>query len=312
MSITSTEPAAAPERLTWWLRALARLPFPLLYALMAPIAWLLRYVLRYRVAVARDNLKRCFPQLSAREIRQLLAQHYRHLGQIAAEFFKLPGLSAQQICDRVRFRDFEVVQSELRAGRSVILISAHQCNWEWSLQAVALRSGVPMPAGYKPLHSEAADRQLRLIRTRFGAQLISAKRLLREILRHRRETRVLALMADQVPASSAGRIWVNFLGRETAFYPGPGEIARATGFAAVFVGMRRLRRGYYEMIFEPLCAAGEQADAATFTARYAAYVEAQVHQRPADWAWTHRRWKLGRSEEPMIPTPTVSIPPIEP
>jgi len=193
------------------------------------------------------------------------------------------------------------VLRELQAGRSVVLLGAHQANWEWSLHGVALQLPVPMEAGYKPLHSPAADRQLRLLRTRFGARLLLAKRLLRESMRNRHQVRAVALIADQVPASSDGRHWLTFLGRDTAFYPGPGQIARLTGYAAFLAVMCRVARGRYQINLQPISAAGERLDPALFTERYARLLEALIVANPADWTWTHRRWKIARTTDPTTP-----------
>jgi KDO2-lipid IV(A) lauroyltransferase len=278
-----------------WLRALSSLPWSVQYALAALLFLLLRYVLRYRLGVARANLRGCFPQCSRREINRLLRAHYWQLGQVAVESLKAATLPAAELIERVTLVNREAVVRELQAGRSVLLLGAHQCNWEWSLHGVALQLPVLMEAAYKPLHSPAADRQLRLLRTRFGARLLMAKKLLRESMRNRHQVRAVALIADQVPASSEGRHWLSFLGRDTAFYPGPGEIARLTGYAAFFAAMRRIARGRYEIDLQPISAANERLDPALFTERYVRLLEALISAHPADWTWTHRRWKISRA-----------------
>ena len=53
-----------------------------------------------------------------------------------------------------------------------------------------------------------------------------------------------------------------------------------------------MARGHYEVEFVPLAAAGEQLPAGEFTARYARMVEEQIRAAPADWPWSHKRWKL--------------------
>ncbi|MGH8231706.1 MAG: lysophospholipid acyltransferase family protein [Steroidobacteraceae bacterium] len=275
-----------------WLRGLSRLSFASLYRLTALIVWILRHVFRFRVAVARDNLQRCFPERSAAQIDALLDQYYCNLAQVAAEFIKTAGLSADQLRTHMTMHNVERVAAETRAGRSVLLLGAHQCNWEWTLQACVLFLGVPIEAGYKPLHSERFDRELRKMRCRYGGHVIAAKKLVREVVRRRGQLRGVALVADQMPASSGRRQWLNFLGRPTPFYPGPAEIVRMTGYAAFFVSTRRLTRGHYEIDFVPICAAGERRDTATFTARYAGLVEATIRAHPADWTWIHRRWKI--------------------
>jgi KDO2-lipid IV(A) lauroyltransferase len=275
-----------------WLRALARLPLAALYRLTALIMWILRHVFRFRVAVARDNLQRCFPERSAAQIEALLDQYYRNLSQVAAEFIKMAALSADALRTHMTMHNLERVAAETGAGRSVLLLGAHQCNWEWTLQACVLFLGVPIEAGYKPLHSARFDRELRRMRCRFGAHLIAAKKLVREVVRRRGALHGVALHADQVPASSGRRQWLDFLGQPTPFYPGPAEIARLTGYAAFFIPVRRVARGHYELDCVPICAAGERLDTATFTARYAGLVEAMIRANPADWTWIHRRWKI--------------------
>jgi Kdo2-lipid IVA lauroyltransferase/acyltransferase len=287
-----------------WIRALASLPWGLLYGIASVLAFLARNVLRFRVAIARDNLSRCFPDRSRGEINALLSAYYRQLGQVAVEFIKIADLSAQQMRDHITPIGFEQVRAETAAGRSVILVAAHQCNWEWAFHGTVLQMEVPVDAAYKPLHGESSDRELRKLRVRFGANLIAAKRLVREVISRRRQVQVhaVALLADQMPTSSQGRHWVNFLGRETAFYPGPAEIARMTGYAAFFIAMRRERRGHYILEVIPICAANERLDPPVFTARYAGLIEAQIRARPADWTWIHRRWKGERPADVALAT----------
>jgi KDO2-lipid IV(A) lauroyltransferase len=289
--------ASDAGRSALWIRALSRLPFGLLYGLTALIMWLLRHVLRFRVAVARDNLRRCFPDRSSGEIDSLLDAYYRQLAQVAAEFLKMADMSAEQLRAHLDVQHAERVHAETAAGRSVLLLGAHQCNWEWALQATVLYLQVPIDAAYKPLHAAGFDRELRRLRCRFGARLIAAKKLVREVARRRDQLHAVALHADQMPASSGRRQWLTFLGRDTAFYPGPAEIARMTGYAAFFVAMHRTGRGQYRLDFVPICAAGERLDPAVFIARYARLVEEQIRAHPADWTWVHRRWKAARPVE---------------
>jgi len=289
---------APPARPAWWLRALGRLPLPLMYALAGFVAWLLRAVFRYRVRVVRDNLRGALPELGEGERRQILSRHYRALAEVLFELPRVAVMSAAEVRGRVLMPDMPAVHAELARGRAVLVVTAHQCNWEWLLQALALDLGVPFLAAYKPPHHAGADRMMRALRGRFGVRMVPGKRLVREVLRQRGKPHAIGMVADQMPTSSAGRVWLKFLGRDTAFFPGPAEVARLGGYSAYFLALRRLRRGHYEVRFEPLAAAGENLDVPGFTARYAARLEAEIRAYPADWAWTHRRWKLQPPADP--------------
>ena len=274
------------------MRALGRLPLPVMHALAACFAFLMRDVVRYRVAVARDNLRLGLPELDAAARRRILRRHYQTFAEVLFELPRVAVMSATELRARVLLPDMPRLQAELVGGRPLLVLAAHQCNWEWLLQAMALDLGVPFLAAYKPPHSERADRLMLELRGRFGVAMVPGKRLLREVLRRRSSRHAIGMVADQMPTTSAGRVWLQFLGRETAFFPGPGEVARIGGYSVWFLALRRLRRGYYETRFEPLAAAGENLEVADLTARYAARVEALIRACPEDWAWTHRRWKL--------------------
>ena len=265
-----------------------------MHAVAFTLALLMRYGLRYRVAVARENLARSLPGLGAAVRARILRLHYQRLAEVLFELPWLTRATHAQLAERLPIAGMEAVQAELAAGRPVLLLTAHLSNWEWLLQAVAAQLAVPFIAAYKPPHSEGADRQMLALRSRFGAKMVPAKRLLRELARQRGRPHVVGMVADQMPTSSAGRVWLPFLGRDTAFFPGPAEIARIGGYRSFVMAQRRIAPGRYVADVEPLAEAGEQLDVAAYTARYADRLAQLVRAHPEEWAWTHRRWKLER------------------
>lgn len=271
---------------------LSRLPLRMLYAACAVAMFVIFRVLRIRVDVVRDNLARSLPQFDARAIDRIMAQHYRATGQIIAEALGAGSMAPEEIRRRVSFTNLDLPRAALATGRPLLIIGAHQCNWEWILHGLALQLGHPLDVGYKPIRSAWAERLMFAIRTRFGSHLVPAKQLLPDIIRRRGIVRAIAMLADQEPTSAERRHWVRFLGRDTAFYLGPEEMARSMRYAALFVGMRRTARGCYEISFAPLAAPEERLRPGEFTERYARLVEAQILAAPADWTWSHRRWKL--------------------
>ncbi len=231
------------------------------------------------------------PDLSAPERRRIESEYYSNLSQVMAEVLKMAHLSRDELQQRVRFSNPQVLDAVIAAGHSALVVSAHQCNWEWQLLALSARPRLAVQAAYKPLRGSLGERLMRALRSRFGAELVPAKELLASLLR-RRDPRAIAMVADQAPVSSDFKHWTPFLAQPTAFYMGPEKIAQATRFAVIFAGMHRSARGHYEVVFEPLAAAGARTAAGDITERYARAVERQVRAAPADWMWSHRRWKL--------------------
>jgi KDO2-lipid IV(A) lauroyltransferase len=282
-------PVARP--LPWWLRRLSRLPLPSLYALAAIAVWVMRRIARHRVDTVRTNIERSFPDLPRRERRGIEDGYYANLSQVLAEVLKMGTMERAELQARVRFSNPQLLRDLIASGHSVLLLCAHQCNWEWQLLALSAQLQLPVQAAYKPLRGARGEHLMRTLRSRFGAELVPAKELLASLLK-RRDARIIAMVADQAPVSSDFKHWTEFLGQTTAFYMGPEKIAQATRFAVIFAGMRRISCGHYEVDCEPLAAAGERSTAGQITERYARAVERQVRAAPSDWLWSHRRWKL--------------------
>jgi KDO2-lipid IV(A) lauroyltransferase len=201
-------------------------------------------------------------------------------------------MTADDMRTRMHIENLELARRYLDAGQSLMFVTSHLGNWEWLLHGVTLQLGYPVDAAYKPLHDQWAERLMLKIRSRFGARLVPAKELLTDFLKRRAIVRAVAMNADQAPVSTDKRYWTQFLGQDTAFYIGAEQIARATRLPVFYVGVRRVRRGYYSVELKPLWDGREATPPNTVTERYARACEIDVLDRPADWLWSYRRWRL--------------------
>lgn len=264
----------------------------LLYGVMGLAAWLVYRVLGLRRAVIRGNLARSFPDQSPERLRALEWEFGRRQGEVAAEALYAATIGEEELRKRVVFLNPGILAPGT-PPRPLILVGAHHCNFEWVLQRLSLEMPGRLLCLYKPLRNARMDAWMRRLRTRFGARLIPAKSVLQELARSR-DAVAVGLLADQVPRTSPEKHWVEFLGQETAFYMGPELLARALRTRALLIRMRRLGRGRYELVLEPLHEAGEKLGNGEITARYARALESWIREDPAGWWWSHRRWKLRR------------------
>jgi Kdo2-lipid IVA lauroyltransferase/acyltransferase len=266
------------------------------YPVASFLAWMAWRVIPYRRHVVLGNLKASFPEWDDATRERVIRDYYRGFADMLVEVMRSLRLTPRELEQRVTLRNPELVRDEIAPktgkGKPVLLVAAHQANWEWMLLGLSTQLGVPLDAAYKPLVDSWAEREMRKLRSRFGARLIPAQELLGDIIKQRHSPRAIAMVADQEPVTSERKQWLRFLNRDTAFFLGPEEITRATRYACFFLRLKRTSRGHYQVEFVPLAAAGEQLPSGELTARYAALVEAQIRETPADWPWSHKRWKL--------------------
>jgi Kdo2-lipid IVA lauroyltransferase/acyltransferase len=275
-----------------WLRTLALIPLGVWYAIASFLAFLGWKVFPHRRHVVEGNLKASFPEWDDATRERVMGQFYRGFADVFVEVIHSVRMSRPALERRMRIVNPELAREEVARGKPVLLMAAHQGNWEWLLLALSTQLDMPVEAAYKPLVNPWADRVMLAVRSLFGARMIPAQQLLGDILQQRNRPRAIALLADQEPVGSDRMHWARFLNRDTAFFLGGEQIARSARYAALFIEVRRIRRGHYEATLVPLAAAGEQLPPGEFTNRFARMVEAQIRAAPADWPWSHKRWKL--------------------
>jgi KDO2-lipid IV(A) lauroyltransferase len=273
---------------------LSRLPLRALYAFSGFLYFLAYYVVRHRHRVIRDQIALVFPDIPKAERTAIHKRYLKNFCHVLVEVLKSASMGAADLSARIRIVNLPLALEYLEAGRSVMLVTSHLCNWEWLLQGITLQLGFPLDAAYKPLHDQWAEKLMLGVRSRFGARLIPAKELLADFLRRRGIVRAVAVNADQAPVSTDKRYWTSFLGQDTAFYVGAEQIARGMRLPMLYVVMRRLQRGYYEVEFRVLWDGREVVAPNGITERYARACEVDVLESPADWLWSYRRWRLKR------------------
>lgn len=266
----------------------------LLYGLAAVAVWLAFRVLGLRRTVIRRNLERSFPDWPRQRLRSAEREFIRRHGELLAELLYTPRLTADELRSRVSIADLAPI-ADAAPGNAVILDASHHNNFEWALQRMALEFGGTLVGLYKPQRNARLDAWLRATRQRFGARLVPAKTVLRDLARNRNFA-AIGVMADQAPTTSSQRHWTVFLGQETAFYMGPELLRRPLRAQVLYASIRRLARGRYEISFNPLHQRGETLPPGEITERYARALERDIRDDVAGWWWNHRRWKLKRQD----------------
>jgi KDO2-lipid IV(A) lauroyltransferase len=285
------------DRFPWWLRLLSSLPLPAWYGIANLLAFLMDRVFRARSEIIDMQLRACFPGRDEAWLRETRSAFYRNFADVSVEIAKAVTMKPEEVDRRVRFENDGAARAALDSGQSVVIVTSHNCNWEWALLKLSVAMGHPVHAAYKPLKGRWGDRVMLTVRSRFGAEMITAKRLLIRVMRYRGPARMIAMVTDQAPTSSGVRYFTQFMGLDTAFFMGPEAIARSGKLAVFYLAMRRESRGHYRIEFVPIARAGEELGPGELIERYAGVVERVTRERPPDWLWNYRRWKVQRDAE---------------
>jgi len=267
------------------------LPFFILYAISDLIAFLLHSVFKYRRDVVAGNLKIAFPEKTEAERNKIARKFYQYFTDTFIESIKCISISKTALQKRNN-GSYDLINGLLDKGYNINVLGGHQFNWEYGSLLYSLHIKIPITAVYMPISNKVINKIFYDIRTRYGSVFISAADFKTKVDEVTNKQYMLALAADQNPGDPRYAYWINFFGRPTPFVTGPEKGAIKNNAAVVFVNFKKIKRGYYH--FEPVLLAENTAgyQEGELTCLYRDALENSIKNDPANYLWSHRRFKF--------------------
>lgn len=268
------------------------LPERILYWISDFLYLLIHYVVGYRKKVVYDNIAKAFPDYGKKEIRQTVRRFYHHLCDLFIESSVSHFYSESEALKKITYRNPELLNEMYSEGRQVIAVTGHYGNWEY-LSTLGLVTKYPIIAIFKPLRNKYIDRLMQTNRNRFGVIPVPMKEIARKLISFQRDsTPAMSLfLADQRPIFHQIQYWTDFLGLDTPLYLGTEKLARKLNAAVVFLKVRKVKRGRYEVEIEQITGTPKDLEPFTITEAHVRILENLIREEPAYWLWSHRRWK---------------------
>ncbi len=280
----------------FWLRVLrlfGLLPLPVTRACGAVLGMFAYAVAAQRRRVARINLRACFPQMPERERRRLARAHFRAFGQALLDRGLVWWGSRARIEAHIRWIDLHHFEEAAALG-PVVVLAPHFVG----LDAGGIRFSMLMHAisMYSHQKNKVLDAALLEARSRFNEPvLLSRQDGMRPAVRAMRR----GLSFYYLPDMDFGRrdaAFVPFFGVDAATITAPARLVRIAR-ARVVPCVTRMTRDGYEARFYPAWTDFPDADddspatLARAARRMNAFIEERVMEMPAQYLWTHKRFK---------------------
>ncbi len=272
------------------------LPFWVLYIISDFFYAIAFYVVKYRRQIVMDNLVIAFPEKTEKERKLIAKQFYHNLIDTFMESIKFISISGKLLSKRST-GEFELINSLIAKGKNVHIMAGHQFNWEFANLQYSRYLDLPFVGVYMPIKNKILDRIFYTFRKKYGSVLISKTDF--KDKRHEvfSSQYCLALAADQNPADPSNGYWMRFFSQPVPFVTGPAKGAIKNNTAVVYVGFHKLKRGHYLFKTTLLTENGSDHTAEQLTAMYRDELERTIRMDPANYLWSHRRWRWKWKEE---------------
>jgi len=295
----ASRPAFAPALLSprhWpaWLglavvKAIARLPYPVLYRLGRRLGALALRFNSARRHIAATNIRLCFPQLGEAERAALVDANLRDIGQMLVEF-ALGWMGSEAAIARVpvRIDGLEHLAAARAQGRGVLLVGGHFSHLELAARLVSQR--IRIAGMYRRMDSAVFE--WAVLRARLDyADAMFDKDDLRGTVKYLRAGGTVWYAPDQ-DMRSKDSVFVPFFGIPAATITATHHLARLSNALVLPFFHRRLPDGRgYVLRLDAALENFPSTDAAADTARMNACIEQMVREAPEQYLWVHKRFK---------------------
>ena len=275
-----------------FLYLISLLPFPVFYLFSDFIYFLLYRVVGYRKKVVFGNLKNSFPEKSHNELKKIEKDFYRYLCDLFLETIKTLTISRSEAVKRCKFNAKTILLFNELANKnqSCIIVMGHYGNWEWAGNSFSLQCKQQLYVIYHPLSNKYFDKLMYDLRTRFGTKLYAMKDTMREMIRNKNELNATAFIADQTPSPDSA-YWTTFMNQDTPVFWGTEKIAQKLNYPIVYITIKKIKRGYYEVDSELLINEPKNTSLGEISELHTRKLESDIITQPSIWLWSHRRWK---------------------
>ncbi|MBX3590860.1 MAG: lipid A biosynthesis acyltransferase [Burkholderiaceae bacterium] len=268
------------------MRAVSRLPYPVVRGLggfAGSLAWVLAVPRR---RVARVNLRLCFPQWSEAQRRAVARGHFRYFMRSFFDRFIFWYGAPERIRRLCRLEGIE--HFEPHRGRPVIVLAPHFVG----LDAGGIRLSLEAQCAsmYAAQKSRALTEAMTRGRMRFNdGRLLLRTEGLRPAVKALREGLPFYFLPD-MDLGARDAVFVPFFGVPAATVTSVARLARITGAVVVPLVTTMTDDGYVARFYPPWQDFPGD-DLAAATRRMNAFIEERVLEMPAQYLWSHKRFK---------------------
>ncbi|NGZ87580.1 LpxL/LpxP family acyltransferase [Duganella aceris] len=274
------------------------LPLPLLGRFGDAVGSLLFLVMRPRRHIALTNLRLCLPELSEAERVAIAHRHFQAYSRSVWERGILWWASEARLRRLITIEPGAVPVDEMTAKPTILLCPHFVCLDVAGASIAMVASASSM---YVTQKNATFDKVLRAGRARFKpVKLFTRQDGIKPILRALRDKLPYFMLPD-MDFGDKDAEFVPFFGVEAATLTATARIAATTG-AQVMPVIATFLPNYqgWRVKFYPVWDNYPGPDMVAATRRMNEFIEERVRESPAEYFWTHKRFKTRPNGEPSL------------
>ncbi len=239
--------------------------------------------------VIDSNIKRAFPDITTHDLKKTTTLMWNNYGRVFAEFMFIKEFRFGTLSNQIEVEGREILDDIKLNNKQVIFISGHISNFE--LMAMYLeKSDIKLSAIYRPLNNIFLNVIMERLRKKYICRNQIKKGIggLKKLISLKKKKLSTALMIDQRVSEG---IFSNFFNQKALTTTIPAQLVKKFNIPIVPVSIERIENLKFKITIKKPIYFSSKSSIQDITDELNKVLEKIILNNPADWIWSHNRWK---------------------
>jgi len=240
--------------------------------------------------IFQKNIKKVFPEIKSDQENKIFKNMWHNYGKMFAEYMFIKDFRySKKFEENLIIENFSILEKIKKDKEPVIFISGHFNNFELMAMQIE-KAGINLAAIYRPLNNIYLNPIMEEIRKKYICKKQIKKGIsgTKQILKEYKNVASIALMIDQRVSEG---ILSNFFGQNALTTTIPAQFVKKFNTKVVPIYIERLNNYKFKITIHDIMEFDNAHDIETITFKLNKILENMVLKNPAQWIWTHDRWK---------------------
>jgi KDO2-lipid IV(A) lauroyltransferase len=240
--------------------------------------------------IFQKNIKKVFPEIKSDQENKIFKNMWHNYGKMFAEYMFIKDFRySKKFEENLIIENFSILEKIKKDKEPVIFISGHFNNFELMAMQIE-KAGINLAAIYRPLNNIYLNPIMEEIRKKYICKKQIKKGIsgTKQILKEYKNGASIALMIDQRVSEG---ILSKFFGQNALTTTIPAQFVKKFNTKVVPIYIERLNNNKFKITVHDIIEFDNAHDIETITFKLNKILENMVLKNPAQWIWTHDRWK---------------------
>ena len=241
--------------------------------------------------ILETNLSIAFPKLSQSQKNKIINSMWANYGKIFAEYMFIKKFRiSSKFSNKITIENQNALEKIKIQKKPVIFISGHFNNFELMAMHIE-KSGINLAAIYRPLNNNFLNPIMEKIRIKYICKKQIKKGIsgTKQLLKEFKKGTSIALMIDQRVSQG---IECDFFGKKALTTTIPAQFIKKFDAVVVPIYIERLDNNDFKLKILENIKFSKDASINSITLELNKTLEKMILLNPAQWIWTHNRWKI--------------------